>query len=250
MRPIDAQFAAWFDALYARHTASLEFSEIRRALQALTRLYVQKRTRLAAGSVFEGAGKRAAFALFYTPLHFLMVRHILESLAAPTPTRIVDLGCGTGAGAAAWASLLPTPPRVEGSDLNAWAISEARWNWQWWGLRGSPVRADAVRRGLDGLGAGDAVVAAYLVNELPQAGREALLGSLLRAAARGTRVLVIEPIAKSIVPWWPAWVAACEAHGGRVDTWRTHAAFPEKLALLDRAAGLDHREMKARTLMF
>ena len=42
-----------------------------------------------------------------------------------------------------------------------------------------------------------AIVAAYTVNELAEDARAALLRELLAAHARGTRVLIVEPIAKS-----------------------------------------------------
>ena len=51
------------------------------------------------------AGKRAAFALFYAPLHFMAVTAVVQALGAdaPPPASIVDLGCGTGVAGAAWA---------------------------------------------------------------------------------------------------------------------------------------------------
>ncbi|HKQ60062.1 MAG TPA: hypothetical protein VJS92_02180, partial [Candidatus Polarisedimenticolaceae bacterium] len=38
------------------------------------------------------------------------------------------------------------------------------------------------------------------------------------------------------------------AAGGRADEWRLPAELPEPLRKLDRAAGLDHRELTARSL--
>ncbi len=98
-------FPAFFEALEARHRADLSFPEIRRALQALSSLYVERRERMRSGAVFDGKGKRAAFALYYGPLHFLLVREIVRALgpARRSPRRILDLGCGTGTAGAAWA---------------------------------------------------------------------------------------------------------------------------------------------------
>jgi len=76
---------AWYAALEARHLMSLTFPEVRRALQALSSLYVERRDRLVAGRALEGAGKRAAFAMFYGPLHFLIVREIVRALQAVDP---------------------------------------------------------------------------------------------------------------------------------------------------------------------
>ena len=38
-----------------------------------------------------------------------------------------------------------------------------------------------------------------------------------------------------------------ERAGGRADEWRVDADLPELVARLDRAAGLDHRELTAKS---
>src|SRR5438128_1834984 len=76
------EFVHWFDALEQRHLSTLNFSEVRRAVQALSSLYVERRDRLDSAAVFNGAGKRAAFSLFFGPLHFLLVREIVRALNA------------------------------------------------------------------------------------------------------------------------------------------------------------------------
>src|SRR5438552_13228589 len=95
-------FAEWMSFLEQRHFADLTFQEVSRSLRALSSNYVERRVRLSEGAALAGAGKRAAFALFYGPLHFLLVRHIVTSV--PELTRgndeIVDVGCGTGAAGA------------------------------------------------------------------------------------------------------------------------------------------------------
>lgn len=247
----DDPFPSWFDSLERRHLADLEFAEVRRALQALTRWYVEKReVRRGSrpGAALDGRGKRAAFALFYGPLHFLVVRHVAHELdAASAPlSSILELGCGTGVGAAAWALEFDRRPALSGIDTNAWAISEARWNWRQLGLDGRTTRGDLARARLPGRGGG--VLVAYVANELNAEPRDALLGRLLDAAGRGARILIVEPIARTIVPWWDAWARAFAQHGGRDDTWRFRTAMPERLRLLDKAAGLDHGELTARSL--
>ena len=69
--------------LETRHLADLTFPEVSRSLRALSSGYVERRTRLTEGAPLAGRGKRAAFALFYGPLHFLIVRHIATSLPGP-----------------------------------------------------------------------------------------------------------------------------------------------------------------------
>jgi hypothetical protein len=244
----DDVFSRWLAALQARHGADLTFAEIRRGLQALSSLYVERRGKINSGAVLDGAGKRAAFALYLGPLHFLIVRAIVRALGAaqPAPERIVDLGCGTGAAGAAWALEASPRPFYEGVDRSGWAAAEARWTLKTLGLRGRADAGDLVRLALPGRGG--AVLAAFTVNELDEAARAQLLDRLLEAGRAGARVLVVEPIAKRSLPWWRGWASAFASDAGRADEWRFPAQLPETLAALDKAAGLDHRELLARSL--
>jgi hypothetical protein len=158
----------------------------------------------------------------------------------------VDLGCGTGAAGAAWARAAPVPPAIVGIDRHPWSIREAEWSWRTLGLRGHAVRGDAAQarwpRGRL------AVIAAFTVNEMDPPARDAMRERLVGAAKDGHAVLVIEPIAGAVAPWWPGWTGALGAVGGRADTWRFAARLPGIVAKLDRAAGLDHRELTGRTI--
>src|SRR6476660_3465563 len=91
-------FLNWQDSMEKRHFSSLTFQEVRRSVQALSAIYVEQRDRLDSNAVFSGAGKRAAFAMFYGPLHFLLIREIVKALGASHKKvkGILDLGCGTG----------------------------------------------------------------------------------------------------------------------------------------------------------
>jgi hypothetical protein len=102
VNPSDDRFARWIAALEAKHLAELTFPEVSRALRALSSTYVERRQKLAAGAALSGAGKRAAFALFYGPLHHLLLAHIVDGLPEATANveTLVDLGCGTGASGA------------------------------------------------------------------------------------------------------------------------------------------------------
>jgi hypothetical protein len=238
-------FPAWFAALERRHLEVLEFREVRKALQALSSLYVERRGRLGAGAALDSAGKRAAFALFYGPLHFLLLRSIVRELGAgaPAPRAIVDLGCGTGVAGAAWALECAPPPAIEGIDASGWAVGEAPWTWSRLGLKGHARRGDLARVALGGRET--AVVAAFTVNELETAPREALRARLVD---HGGPVLIVEPLARGVSPWWGEWEDAWRAKGGRADEWRFRAELPPTLKLLDRAAGLDHAQLTARSL--
>lgn len=241
-------FPAFYAALEKRQLADLRFPEVRRALQALSSLYVERRDRLPHGAALEGAGKRAAFALYYAPLHFLLVRGVVRGLGErlASPRHIVDLGCGTGTAGAAWALEATPAARVEGVDTSGWACAETRWSLQQLGLRGEARRADAGRVDLPGQGAG--IIAAFTVNELGDGARRTLLARLLAAAEAGSPLLVVEPIARRMSPWWDGWASAFQRAGGREDEWRLRAELPPTLGLLARAAGLDARTLTARTL--
>lgn len=242
----DDALARWLAALEARHLRDLTFAEVRRALQALSATYVQHRGRLPKGAALDGAGKRAAFALFYGPLHFMVVREVVRALgaAAPPPHELLDLGCGTGAAGAAWAVETGGRTEVHGIDRSGWAVDEARWTLRRLGVRGSAETGRAERAALPRRGG--AVLAAYTLNEIEDGARERVLRRLFEATALS--VLVVEPVAGRFTPWWPEWARRVAGAGGRHDEWRFRVPLPDLVARLDRAAGLDHGELTCRTL--
>ena len=242
----DDPFSAWVEALQRRHREALTFAEVRKGLQALSSLYVERRQKIAGGAALEGNGKRAAFALYYGPAHFLLVRAIVRALgAASAPVRtVVDLGCGTGAAGAAWA--LETGAAVEGVDRSGWAVEEARWTLARLRLRGTAKKGDVATAVLPAPPA--AIVSAFTVNELGEAARARLLAAVRDAHTRGVRVLIVEPLARRALTWWDEWAAVFVAAGGRQDEWRFEAELPASVAELGRAAGLDPRTLGGRSL--
>lgn len=239
-------FLAWLAALERRHLADLRIPEVTRALRALSSAYVERRHKVSAGSTLDSAGKRAAFALFYGPLHFLAVAHAVRELGAdsPAPASILDVGCGTGAAGSAWA-LAGGTPSITGVDRHPWAVGEARRTYRDFGLNGHARVGDLNRAPVSGY---KAVIAAYVLNELPDQPRRRLEDTLLDAAQRGTRVLIVEPIASRITPWWNDAAARLAAGGVRTDEWRVPVELPPMLRLFDKAAGLDHREITFKTM--
>lgn len=256
MRIIDAHdrlmhdFDTWLHALDERHLADLTFPEVSRALRALSSAYVERRGRLKTGAALSGAGKRAAFALFYGPLHYLLVREITAAIGF-RPGRLgtlIDLGCGTGAAGAAWARTFPRLPAVVGFDLNSWALSEASRTYRAFGLASRTRLGDIATTKWPTSPA--ALLAAFTLNELPDAARDTVLQRLVERGARGDAVLVVEPVAGFVAPWWNRWRDVFEAAGGRAADWRFPIELPAVVAKLDRAAGLDHRALTARSLWF
>ena len=196
----------WVAALEARHLANLRVPEVTRALRALSSAYVERRRRAATPDggrpnvhgALDSAGKRAAFALFYAPLHFIAVTEVIrargaERAAPKTITRSWDVARAQPARRGR--SRASPPHRSLGIDRHPWAIDEARWTYQQLGVHGrarqgdvtrmpAPRRGESSRRGL----------------RAQRAARRRcdrrIERRLLDTAARGGRVLVIEPIAR------------------------------------------------------
>ena len=249
----DTRYADWIASLEARHLSEFTFREVARALRALSSTYVERRQKLAEGAALATAGKRAAFALFYGPLHYLLVANVVDQLQATTPSPapvLVDLGCGTGAAGAAWAAACDPPPRIVGIDRNAWAIGEAAVTYRTFGLAARAQAGDlpTALGKIPAASSSCAFLAAFTLNELPDVSRDALLTDVLHRAHRGGCLLVVEPIAGGVARWWERWRREFERAGGRGDEWRLRAKLPDIVAKLDRAAGLDHREITGRTL--
>jgi Methyltransferase small domain len=244
----DAAVTSWLATLERTHLADMTSSEVARALRALSSCYVERRSKLASGDALGSRGKRAAFALFYGPLHFLVTREIVRALpsAAAGLSTILDVGCGTGAAGAAWA-LESRGRLIRGYDRHPWAIEEANATYGHFCLDGHAVRRDMTRTRLHADGQ-TGVLLAYAVNELTADGREHVRAELLSAHGSGARVLVIEPISRRATPWWEEWRRTIENAGGRADEWRFAVTLPSTQRALARAAGLSPRELTARSL--
>lgn len=239
----------WVAALEKRHLANLRVPELTRALRALSSAYVERRRTVRRGGPLDSAGKRAAFALFYAPLHFMTATYVIHALheaVTPPPSSVLDVGCGTGAAGAAWAVASGGVPPVMGIDRHPWAIDEARWTYRMLELKGSARQGDVAR--LPRLDRGSAAIVAYVLNELAPDERVRVLEQLNAAAERGVRVLILEPIARAVAPWWDEAAAQAVKAGGRTDQWRFRAQLPPLLQTLDKAAGLDHRELTVRSI--
>ena len=251
MIPSHDRFDGWIAALEAKHLAHLTFPEVSRALRALSSAYVERRDKLATGAALSGEGKRAAFALFYGPLHHILIRHIAEHLpgASANVQTLVDLGCGTGASGVAWADVAKAAggsPKILAFDRHPWTLGEAAATYRAFGISATVRQGDVASITLP---KGPlSILAAFTLNELPDAARDALLTRLVERAAHGDRVLIVEPLAGFVARWWNRWRDVVEQAGGRADEWRVRAELPAIVAKLDRAAGLNHREITGRSL--
>ena len=245
----------WLAGVIDRHTSAFSRPEFLKAVRALSARYVETRARLPSRSPLDTAGKRAAFAGFYAPLHYLTIESIIRALGpVKSLSRVVDLGCGTGVAAAAWASCLPKGPVLVGVDQNAWALDEMRWNCRALGLRCRTQRTSMLswlQAELSG-GSGaplreSGIVCAWSLNELSTDDRGRTLDNLLAAHERQASVLIVEPLASSAVPWWNDWRERIVGRGGRVDEWRLPLHLPSSLSEMDEAAGFRREALTARS---
>src|SRR5688500_7755916 len=235
-------------ALEERHLADLRFSDVTRAVRALSSAYVERReTALADRKALDGAGKRAAFALYYGPIHFLLVPHVVRELGAASQRgTVVDLGCGTGVAGAAVATAAPATAgviHVLGIDTHPWALDEARFTYKAFGLRADVRRGHAARTRFPA--DTSFIVAAFVVNELNDHDRSEMIRHL-KVAALSARVLIVEPISQRISPWWDEWTREL---GGRADQWRLKMDAPPIVKRLAKAAGLRRAVLTARSLV-
>jgi SAM-dependent methyltransferase len=238
-------FSTFLKDLEARQLADLRFSEVTPALRALSSTYVERRdSALADHKALDGAGKRTAFALYYGPIHFLLIQHIVREIGATfKPGTVVDLGCGTGVGGAAVATSVTPPLRVLGIDTHPWTLKEARFTYKAFGLHADVRRGHAARTRFP---AGtSAVVAAFVVNELKDDDRNALLTQIKESKVS---TLIVEPISQRISPWWDQWAEEFIRLGGRADLWKARIEPPPIVKRLAKAAGLRPDMLTARSL--
>jgi hypothetical protein len=75
-----------------------------------------------------------------------------------------------------------------------------------------------------------------------------MLARLLDRASNGDSLLIVEPLAGGAAPWWNDCRETFQRAGGRADEWRFRIDLPPIVQKLDRAAGLNHREITGRSL--
>lgn len=258
MSTLDGDAERFIAALLDRHAAPLRRSEFLKAIRALSARYVERRATLADRSPLDSAGKRAAFAAYYAPLHYLTVWRVLGALQSDNTTplaRIVDLGCGTGVAGAAWARKHPQAT-VHGIDRSGWAVEEAAWTYRTLGISGRATRGDLVRaaEALAGPKPGPAsvrgtgVILAWSSNELEAPARTRLLATLVELGRAGASILIVEPISRRAAPWFDDWAAVIAKAGGRQEEWSFDEPRPAALSSIDADVGFDRPALTARSL--
>jgi hypothetical protein len=251
--PWDARTEAWVTSALERHAQAFERPEFLKAIRALSVRYVERRRDLARRSPIDSSGKRAAFAGFFAPLHFVTTLAALEAIAVQPRRRVVDLGTGTGVVGAACAIAGHRDARLLAVDKDAWSLAEARWNFEQLGISGQARRGDLVRTAA-AMAAGRGrlsdlrVTIGWAVNELADAERHLLLESLSAIAMRGAALLVLEPLAGAVTPWWPQWSETLAKVGGRTLIGKWAWPLPDVIRRLDEEAGFDRETLSAKVL--
>ncbi|MBK5255720.1 MAG: class I SAM-dependent methyltransferase [Vicinamibacteria bacterium] len=241
----------YLDALLERHFKELKFGEVTRALRALSADYVEKREAGGLIRALEGRGKRAAFALYYGVTHFLATEALVREFdlgftGSGRPT-ILDLGCGTGVCGAAWALGSADATSVVGADRSSFVLHEARWTYQILRIKAETSRS--ITETLDAIRRPDGIAIGWTLNELDDERRDRIAARILPWVAKGSRLLVVEPVSKRVAPWWDEWTKRFPPDRCSVVEKKLRLDLPPKIALLARSAGLSTDAMVVRVLL-
>ena len=216
-------FDTWMRALETRHLADLQFREVTRALRALSSTYVERRGKLSSGAALSGNGKRAAFALFYGPLHYLLVRAIAERIPdAPGMSRASwSISDAAPARPARDGPVrVPKHPTLFGVDRHPWAVAEAAAGYRELGVSGRTEWATLAR---DSLPKGQAYLAAFTLNELSTTTGRRSRSGCSSAARRAAPCCWWNPSPSLRRPGGPPPIAPFLDAGGHADEWRISA---------------------------
>src|SRR4029079_11268855 len=94
----------------------------------------------------------------------------------------------------------PRPPSIVAVDRHPWALDESAATFRAFGLPARTRLADIGTMPLPKNGS--AFLASFALHELADTARDALLARLLERASGGDRILIVEPLAGFVAPWW------------------------------------------------
>jgi hypothetical protein len=246
--PLSAEdVAAWFEAELPFHLPPLDRRELRKGIQSLSGVYLNRGTGIETRAA-SSRSRQAASALFFGPLHCLSTQIVLQSLPVPavSDATVLDLGCGSGAvGATVVRGGFGSA--VEGFDVAPWALPAARRTYQALGVPGQ-ARRGRLPGALGWPSGPRLLVFGWSANELPDAVRAELRKRIESGLRKGCGLLLLEPLSRRITPWWDGWARALRRLGVTSHEAKASVRLPDCLRDLDRAAGMNHQMLGARAL--
>lgn len=240
------QIEDWIQAEWAHH-APLGQRDVRKGIQSLSQLYVERAKGIESKAASAPA-RRAASAIYFGPLHALSTQIVLRSLPTPADPQatVVDLGCGSGA-VGATVVHAGFGSEVRGVDVASWAPAAAARTYAALGVRGQA--ATGRLPGALGWPANPALlVFGWSLNELTDSAREGVRKRIESGLRKGCGLLILEPLSRRITPWWDTWAGRMRRLGAVAVQEKAHVTLPPTLRDLDRAARLDHRTLGARAI--
>lgn len=240
---------AWIASIVAR--SGLSTTDVRKGVRSLSSRYVERRGPPTRGGAADASAARlVAFASYYGTLHLLTAHAVMASRGKPFGAgvaRILDLGAGSGGAGIGVALALEAAAGIEAMDRSSKSLAIAREGFGLFGLRGR-TRRGSLPSALPRAGEGDLIVAGWVLNECSDDDRSASVGRLRESVQRGARLLVLEPLSGRVVPWWSGVAQELSAAGIADGMEKWEIPRPDWIETLDRASGLDHREIGARFL--
>ena len=256
---MDRLTEAWLEALERRHLADLTMSEVARALRALSSCYVERRSKLAEGGALSSAGQaRGVRALLWPAAsarhardcrrrcHLRQIRSPTSSISGAEPVPPAPPGPSRLGVAARFAASIVIRGRSRKRAGPTGSFS----------CDGRVVQASIAAHGmLQKRSAAEARPGTASSRRTPSTSSRPTAS--LHCCSLARRLMRREPafwsssrLPGGSSPWWRDWQTAIERAGGRADEWRFPADLPPTQLALARAAGLDPRELTARSLFF
>lgn len=160
---------------------------------------------------FDAGAPRYDLLVGLNPGYHRHLRRAADALAdlVPAASRLVDLGCGSGASTRALVSTFREGVEIQGVDASAGMLAQARGKTWPRGVSFTQGRAGELTPLLDA--PADGILAAYLFRNVPEADRDAALADAWAALRPGGALVVLEYSVAGDARAAQVWRAVCEA---------------------------------------
>lgn len=239
---------AKLEAIHNESRAGLTRRAWHQAIQAASRNYTSQRQRLSQ-SVAPSPAIQLAQHGYYGVMHALIVQAIAAyfHIQQWPFQRLIDIGCNTGVAGLTLCAQLPTITSYIGLEPQRWAAKKAKQFqlacaipgkiFSGTGLTWQPQK-------------GDLILLSFVLNEMTESQRKVLHSKLLHHLEKGAGILIIEPIARHITPWWDSWLQSflpwSYSQANLQKAWPVQT--PQMWFESHHGAGFHHQRWKARSL--